>query len=109
MQGRLMHRARSSPSIFWTVFSSKNRAPVKYPATMFSESWVLGPAAGPKGVSIRPPNRGSPGRSASYLAWTPKTVPSWAYSVSTRSRSLSKGMGFIRSLIGHILLKLYPL
>ena len=54
-----MQAARSAPSIFWTVFNSKNRAPAKYPAMMFWASWVLGPAAGPKGVSMVSPKMGS--------------------------------------------------
>ena len=35
-----------------TVFSSKKRDPAAYAATIFCASWVLGPAAGPKGASI---------------------------------------------------------
>ena len=55
MQGRGTQAASSSPSIFCTVLTSKKRAPAMYAAMMFCASWLLGPAAGPKGVSMRSP------------------------------------------------------
>ena len=58
MQGRGTQAASSSPSIFCTVLTSKKRAPAMYAAMMFCASWLLGPAAGPKGVSIRSPKMG---------------------------------------------------
>lgn len=51
---------------------------------MFWASWLLGPAAGPKGVSMRSPKMGRLLPVAWYCLCTPNTSPQPAYSVITQ-------------------------
>ena len=64
---------------------------------MFCASWLLGPAAGPNGVSMRSPKMGRLLPVASYFLWTPKMSPLWAYSVTTQFIRDANGMGYIFS------------
>ena len=65
---------------------------------MFCANWLLGPAAGPKGVSIFSPKMGSVfAGSALYSVWMPKTVPLFLRSVMTQRIKSLKGIGYILS------------
>ena len=67
---------------------------------MFWASWLLGPAAGPKGVSIRSPKMGRDLPEARYSLWTPNIRPESAYSVTAQFIREGKGMGYIFSDMG---------
>ena len=68
---------------------------------MFCASWLLGPAAGPKGVSMRSPKMGRLLPVALYAFRTPKISPDAAYSSTTQFIRDLNGMGYIFSDIGH--------
>ena len=67
---------------------------------MFWASWLLGPAAGPKGVSMRSPKMGRLLPVAWYCLCTPNTSPQPTYSVITQFIRDLKGMGYIFSDMG---------
>ena len=67
---------------------------------MFCASWLLGPAAGPNGVSMRSPKMGRLLPLALYCLWIPKISPLWTYSVTTQFIKDLKGMGYIFSDMG---------
>ena len=67
---------------------------------MFWASWLLGPAAGPKGVSMRSPKMGRLLPVAWYALRTPKISPELAYSVTTQFIRDLKGIGYIFSDMG---------
>ena len=64
---------------------------------MFWASWLLGPAAGPKGVSMRSPKMGRLLPVAWYALRTPNISPELAYSVTTQFIRDLKGIGYIFS------------
>ncbi len=66
---------------------------------MFCASWLLGPAAGPKGVSIFSAKMGSAPPSWRTILRMPKMLLRSACSVRIQSISCSNGIGLMMSLI----------